>query len=585
MIMDAGVETTRNGEPRYNFFSQEIFGIEKPLQQIVDYFHSAAQRLEVRKRVLLLMGPVGGGKSTIVYLLKRGLEAYSRSEQGAIYAIKDCPMHEEPLHLIPVDLRADVEKEFGIYIEGDLCPHCRYMVDNTYHGRIEEVPVKRISFSEKYRTGVGTFTPSDPKSQDISELVGGIDLSTIGEVGVESDPRAYRFDGELNIANRGIMEFVEMLKTDEKFLYVLLTLSQEQNIKTGRFSMIYADEVVVSHTNEHEYQSFVGNKKSEALQDRIILVRVPYNLRVSDEVKIYEKLLKQSALKNVHIAPYTLEIASIFAVLTRLEPSKKAGMSLLKKLKLYNGEDMEDFKQKDVRELQEEAVREGMDGISPRYIINRLSNALVKQGVTYITPIDALRAIRDGLDQHTSITREERERYLNFISEARKEYDEIAKKEVQRAFVYSYEENARTLLNNYLDNVESYCNKTKMRDPITDEEMEPDEHLMRSIEEQIGVTENAKRSFREEILIRISSLARKGQGFDYTSHERLKEAIEKKLFADLRDVVKITTSARTPDKEQLRKINEVIDRLVKDHGYTPESANDLLRYTGSLLNR
>ncbi len=585
MIMDAGVETLRTGEPHYKFFDHEIFGIEKPLQQIVDYFHSGAQRLEVRKRILLLMGPVGGGKSTAVALLKRGLEAYTRTPEGAVYAIKDCPMHEEPLHLIPNDLRADVEKEFGIYIEGDLCPHCRYMIDNQYRGRIEEVPVKRITFSEKYRVGVGTFTPSDPKSQDISELVGGIDLSTIGEVGVESDPRAYRFDGELNIANRGLMEFVEMLKTDEKFLYVLLTLSQEQNIKTGRFSMIYADEVVASHTNEHEYQSFVGNKKSEALQDRIILVKVPYNLRVSDEVKIYEKLLKQSALQNVHIAPYTLRIASIFAVLTRLEPSKKAGMSLMKKLRLYDGEDMEDFKQKDVRELQEEAVREGMDGISPRYVINRLSNALIKQGVTFITPIDALRALRDGLDQHTSITREERERYLNFISEARKEYDQIAQKEVQRAFVYSYEESARTLLNNYLDNIEAYSNKTKMRDPITDEDMDADEHLMRSIEEQIGVSENSKRSFREEILIRISSLARKGLTFDYTSHERLKEAIEKKLFADLRDVVKITTSTRTPDKDQLRKINEVINRLVAEHGYTPESANELLRYTGSLLNR
>jgi len=494
-------------------------------------------------------------------------------------------MHEEPLHLIPNDLRADVEKEFGIYVEGDLCPHCRLMVDSQYRGRIEEVPVKRITFSEKYRVGVGTFTPSDPKSQDISELVGGIDLSTIGEVGVESDPRAYRFDGELNIANRGLMEFVEMLKTDEKFLYVLLTLSQEQNIKTGRFSMIYADEVVASHTNEHEYQSFVGNKKSEALQDRIILVKVPYNLRVSDEVKIYEKLLKQSALQNVHIAPYTLRIASIFAILTRLEPSKKAGMSMMKKLRLYDGEDMEDFKQKDVRELQDEAVREGMDGISPRYVINRLSNALIKQGVTFITPIDALRALRDGLDQHTSITREQREHYLAFISEARKEYDQIAQKEVQRAFVYSYEESARTLLNNYLDNVESYCNKTKLRDPITDEELDADEHLMRSIEEQIGVSENSKRSFREEILIRISSLARKGMTFDYMSHERLKEAIERKLFADLRDVVKITTSTRTPDKEQLRKINDVINRLVAEHGYTPESANELLRYTGSLLNR
>lgn len=585
MIMDAGVETTRTGEPRYNFFSQEIFGIEKPLQQIVDYFHSAAQRLEVRKRVLLLMGPVGGGKSTIVYLLKRGLEAYSRTPAGAIYAIQNCPMHEEPLHLIPNELRPDVEKEFGLYIEGDLCPHCRYMVDTQYHDRMEEVPIRRIAFSEKYRLGIGTFTPSDPKSQDISELVGGIDLSTIGEIGVESDPRAYRFDGELNIANRGMMEFVEMLKTDEKFLYVLLTLSQEQNIKTGRFSMIYADEVVVSHTNEHEYQSFVGNKKSEALQDRIILAKVPYNLRVSDEVKIYEKLLKQSALKNVHIAPNTLRIASIFAVLTRLEPSKKAGMSILKKLKLYDGEDMEDFKQKDLRDLQEEAVREGMDGISPRYVINRLSNALVKPNVACINPIDALRALRDGLDQHTSITREERERYLNFVSEARKEYDEMAKKEVQRAFVYSYEEQARTLLNNYLDNVEAYCNKTKLRDPITDEEMEPDEHLMRSIEEQINVSENAKRAFREEILIRISSLARKGQTFDYTSHERLKEAIEKKLFADLRDVVKITTSTRTPDKEQLRKINEVVDRLMAEHGYCHVCANEILRYTGSLLNR
>jgi len=585
MIMDAGTETTRTGDQHYKFFKKEIFGIEKPLQQIVDYFHSAAQRLEVRKRILLLMGPVGGGKSTIVYLIKRGLEAYSRTEEGAIYAIKNCPMHEEPLHLIPQDLRADVEKEFGLYIEGDLCPHCRYMIDNQYGGRIEAVPVKRIAFSEKYRVGVGTFTPSDPKSQDISELVGGIDLSTIGEVGVESDPRAYRFDGELNIANRGIMEFVEMLKTDEKFLYVLLTLSQEQNIKTGRFSMIYADEVVVSHTNEHEYQSFVGNKKSEALQDRIILVKVPYNLRVSDEIKIYEKLLKQSALKDVHIAPYTLRIASIFAILTRLEPSKKAGMSLMKKMRLYDGEDIEDFKQKDVKELQEEAVREGMDGISPRYVINRLSNALIKHNVTCINPIDALRALRDGLDQHTSITREERERYLNFIHEARREYDEMAKKEVQRAFVYSYEESARTLLNNYLDNVEAYSNKSKLHDPITDEEVEPDEQLMRSIEEQIGVSENAKRSFREEILIRISSLARKGLTFDYTSHERLKEAIEKKLFADLRDVVKITTSTRTPDKEQLRKINEVVNRLMTEHGYCHVCANEILRYTGSLLNR
>ena len=585
MIEAAGTDTNRLGDPKYRFFADEIYGIERSLQQIVEYFHSAAQRLEVRKRILLLMGPVGGGKSTIVSLLKRGLEAYTRSEAGATYAIKECPMHEEPLHLIPNDLRPEMEKEYGLYIEGDLCPQCRWLLENKYNGDITKIPVTRLVFSEKYRQGIGTFTPSDPKSQDISELVGGIDLSTIGEVGVESDPRAYRFDGELNIANRGLMEFVEMLKVDEKFLYVLLTLSQEQNIKTGRFSLIYADEVVVSHTNENEYQSFVGNRKSEALQDRIILVKVPYNLRVSDEVKIYEKLLSQSALENVHIAPYTLSIASTFAILTRLEPSKKAGMSLMKKLKLYDGEDLEEFKQKDIRELQDEAIREGMDGISPRYVINRLSSALVRDNITCINPIDALRALRDGLDQHTGISRDERERYLNFISEARKEYDDMARKEVQRAFVYSFEESARTLLNNYLDNVEAYCNKTKVRDPITEEDMEPDEQLMQSIEQQIGITDNAKKTFREEILIRISSLARRGQTFDYTSHERLKEAIEKKLFADLRDVVKITTSSKTPDAEQLKKSNEVINRLITDHGYCPVCANELLKYVGSLLNR
>jgi serine protein kinase len=585
MIMAAGVDVGKRGETKYNFFANEIFGVERPLQQIVEYFNSGAQRLEVRKRILLLMGPVGGGKSTIVSMLKRGLEAYTRSEAGAVYAIRDCPMHEEPLHLIPESLRADFEREYGIYIEGDLCPRCRYDLEHTWEGRIERVPVRRVGFSEKARLGIGTFTPSDPKSQDISELVGSIDLSTIGEVGSESDPRAYRFDGELNIANRGIMEFIEMLKADERFLYVLLTLSQEQNIKTGRFSMIYADEVVVSHTNENEYTSFAANKKSEALQDRIILVRVPYNLRVSDEVRIYEKLLHQSALQNVHIAPHTLRVASIFAVLSRLEPTKKAGMSLMKKLKIYDGEDVEDFKSKDLKELQEESVREGMDGISPRYIINRLSGALVREGVTCINAIDALRALRDGFEQHTSINREQRDHYMNLIAEARREYDELAKKEVQRAFVYSFEESARTLLNNYLDNVEAYCNKQKLRDPITEEEMDPDEQLMRSIEEQIGVSENAKKAFREEILIRISSLARRGLQFDYTSHERRREAIEKKLFADLRDVVKITTSSKTPDPEQLRKINDVVDRLIREQGYCPVCANELLRYVGSLLNR
>ena len=590
MVHAGGVDRLNEGTQHellsYNFFASELFGIEEPIARIVEYFKSAAQRLEVRKRILLLMGPVGGGKSTIVNMLKRGLEDWTKTDGGAVYAIKDCPMHEEPLHLIPQQLRAEVEKHYGIYIEGDLCPQCRYSLERTYGGRHEEVKVHRVAFSEKERVGIGTFSPSDPKSQDITELTGSIDLSTIGEVGVESDPRAYRFDGELNIANRGLMEFVEMLKVDEKFLYSLLTLSQEQSIKTGRFAMIYADEVILSHSNENEYLAFAGNRKSEALQDRIILVRVPYNLRVSQEERIYDKLLHQSeALRNVHLAPNTLKVAAMFAVMTRLEEPKRQSVDIVKKMKLYDGEDVEGYKSKDVRELKEETVREGMDGISPRYIINRLSSALVRDGVTCINPIDALRAIKDGFEQHTGISAEQRERYLNMISLARKEYDELAKIEVQRAFVYSFEEMARTMCNNYLDNVEAFCNKERIKDPITEEEMEPDEQLMRSIEEQIGISENAKNTFRQEILIRISSYARKGKAFEYNSHERLKEAIEKKIFADLKDVVKITTSAKTPDPDQLRRINEVVDRLVKDHGYCPVCANELLTYVGTLLSR
>ncbi|OIQ61478.1 PrkA AAA domain protein [Moorella thermoacetica] len=584
MIAGYGVEEI-DGVKHYRFFEGEIFGLERTLEKLVEeYFHSAARRLDVRKRILLLMGPVSGGKSTIVTMLKRGLEKYSQTDAGALYAIKGCPMHEEPLHLIPRELRPDLQREYGIYIEGNLCPVCQLMVEEKYEGRVEEVPVERIILSEEKRVGIGTFSPSDPKSQDIAELTGSIDFSTIAEYGSESDPRAYRFDGELNKANRGIMEFQEMLKCDEKFLYNLLSLSQEGNFKAGRFALISADEMIIAHTNEAEYRAFISNPKNEALQSRIMVIPIPYNLKVREEVKIYQKLIRQSDI-DVHIAPYALQAAAIFSILSRLKESKKQGMDLLKKMKLYDGEDVEGFKQKDVLELMNEAEAEGMSGVDPRYVINRISSALITADTRCINALDILRALKDGLDQHPSITREEKERLINFIAMARQEYDEYAKKEVQRAFVYSYEESARALFNNYLDNVEAFVNKTKVRDPITDEELDPDEKLMRSIEEQIGVTENAKKSFREEILIRLSSYARKGKTFDFNSHERLREAIEKKLFADMKDIVKITTSTRTPDPEQLKRINAVIDRLISQHGYCPICANELLKYTGSLLNR
>lgn len=585
MIASQGV-TEDNGRRKYHFFDTEIFGLDRAIEKLVEeYFHSAARRLDVRKRILLLMGPVSGGKSTIVTMLKRGMEQFSRTDEGAVYAIKGCPMHEEPLHLIPNELRPEVEKELGVKIEGNLCPSCQQRLRDQYNGRIEEVLVERVLISEENRIGIGTFSPSDPKSQDIADLTGSIDFSTITEYGSESDPRAYRFDGELNKANRGLMEFQEMLKCDEKFLWNLLSLTQEGNFKAGRFALISADELIIAHTNESEYKAFIANKKNEALQSRMIVMPIPYNLKVSEEEKIYAKLIKQSDMAHVHIAPHALRAAAIFSVLTRLKESKKQGMDLVKKMRMYDGEEVEGYKEADLKEMQNEYLDEGMNGIDPRYVINRISSALIRHNLEFINALDVLRALKDGLDQHPSITKEEREKYLNFISTARKEYDELAKKEVQKAFVYSFDESARTLFNNYLDNIEAYCNWTKIKDPLTGEEMDPDERLMRSIEEQIGISENAKKAFREEILIRMSSYSRKGRKFDYNTHERLREAIEKKLFADLKDIVKITTSTKTPDETQLKRINEVIKRLVEEHGYTTASANELLRYVGSLLNR
>lgn len=381
------------------------------------------------------------------------------------------------------------------------------------------------------------------------------------------------------------MEFQEILKLDEKFLWHLLSLTQEGNFKAGRFALISADELIIAHTNETEYRSFIANKKNEALHSRIIVMPIPYNLKVTEEERIYEKMIKESDMSHVHIAPHALRVAAIFSVLTRLSDSKKQGIDIVKKMRMYDGESVEGVNQISVDELRNEFPNEGMEGIDPRYVINRISSAIIRKEVPSINALDVLRAIKDGLDRHASISKEDKEKYMNYISIARREFDEIAKKEVQKAFVYSYEESAKTLMDNYLDNVEAFCNKHKIRDPLTDEEMNPDEKLMRSIEEQIGISENAKKAFREEILIRISAFARKGKRFDFRSHDRLQEAIQKKLFGDLKDVVKITTSSAMPDEAQLKKINEVVARLIDEYGYNSTSANELLRYVGSLLNR
>ena len=566
-----------------------LFGSNRAVELWREVLQSAAEGKPTRNRIILFLGPPGSGKSTMVTALKRGIERHTKAEGGAVYAISTCPMREDPLHLVPAELRDQFGEEYGVKIEGDLCPDCALKYGGGDLEALMNIPVNRVFFSERDRVGVGTFAPSDPKSQDVGELTGEVDLSKLGEYGTRADPRAFRFNGELEVANRGVMEFVEILKVDERFLYILLGLAQERVIKVAGFASIPADEVVLAHTNLAEYEAFSANAKNEALKGRMLVIPVPYNLRVSDEKKIYDKLLRRGSAEKHIVGPQTLEIAAMFAVLTRLEESKR-GVSNVKKLRLYDGQYVEGTSQKEADELQLEFPREGMTGVSPRYIIDTLSMALtrgIKEGRPCLTPIDALRALKNGLDYHMDtrdLTTTKKESIINLIAEVRKEYDDEARREVQAAFVFAFEDSARVLFENYVDQVDAFCNKRQLKDMVTGEDIDPDEKMMRGIEEQIAIGESGKAEFRREVLMRIASAARREQKFDYQMHPALKRAIESKLFADTKDFVKLTTSTKTPNKDQQERLSAVLNQLI-EKGYCSHCANELIKYVGTLLNR
>ncbi|HSD82317.1 MAG TPA: serine protein kinase [Anaerolineae bacterium] len=602
----------------YHFFDDPfengrdaVFGLDKPLMDLLRIFQSAARRYGTERRVLLLHGPVGTAKSTIVRLLKKGLEAYTRTEAGRLYSFywlptdgerMDCPMHEEPLHLIPLEYRSALLGEINadhaaadrVEIEGDLCPACRFVYNRLLeqaHGNwrevVRQVRVRRLLLSEKDRVGIGTFQPKDEKNQDSTELTGDINYRKIAEYGSDSDPRAFNFDGELNIANRGLVEFIEILKLDVAFLYDLLTASQEHKIKPKKFAHTDIDEVILGHTNEAEYRRLLGNEYMEALRDRTLKIDIPYVVRYSDEVQIYQRDFNERRVVGKHIAPHTLEIAALWAVLTRLEEPKRAGLTLLQKLKLYDGRTLPGFTEDSVLELQAEAKQEGMIGISPRYIQDKLSNALVSdQTRTCINPFVLMRELENGLRHHSLITNEDqRKRYRELLAVARAEYDELVKNEIQRA-ITADEAAIKRLAGNYIDNIKAYTQKQKVRNPYTGQDEAPDERLMRSIEEKIEIAESRKDDFRREIMNYIGALALDGKNFAWDSNDRLRRALELKLFEDQKDSIKLTSLvSNVIDSDTQAKIEVVKSRLIKNMGYCDVCATDVLNYVASIFAR
>jgi len=611
---------------RYKFFNDPIgngadavYGLDVQIMKLVNFFKSAAYGYGTEKRVLLLHGPVGSAKSTLARLLKKGIEAYSRTDAGAIYTFKwidpsgkgeplfggaiemMSPMNEDPLKLIPEDMRAKVLSEvnaenktdYRVAIKGDLDPASRLVMRELmkrYGGDwvkvMDHVRVVRVMLSEKDRVGIGTFQPKDEKNQDSTELTGDINYRKIAEYGSDSDPRAFNFDGEFCVANRGVIEFIEVMKLDVAFLYDLLTASQEHKIKPKKFAQTDIDEVIIGHTNEPEFRKLQNNEFMEALRDRTVKIDVPYITKLKHEIKIYEKDFNAQKIRGKHIAPHTIEVAAMWAILTRLEHPKKASISLMQKLKLYDGKTLSGFTEENVKELRKEAVREGLDGVSPRYVQDKISNAIVKSDVACVNPFMVLNELESGLKNHALIGSEEKRReYRDLISVVKQEYEDIVKNEVQRA-ISADEDSIAKLCGNYIDNVKAFTQREKVRNKYTGMDEEPDERLMRSIEEKIDIPESRKDDFRREIMNYIGALAIEGKTFDFKTNERLHKALELKLFEDQKDSIKLTSLvSNVVDRNAQEKIDVVKARLIKNFGYDDISATDVLNFVASIFAR
>lgn len=555
------------GSKHYGLFSQKLFGLELPIENVVEHMKAGAENLTTGKKMLLLIGPPGSGKSTIVEILKRAAERY---ENRPVFMIKGCPIWEEPLHLLSVNsgIREKISQQLGIKIEGDLCPVCRDTLKqfkDSDSGKVRwwDVPVVSFRFSIQNRRGIGSYEPGDDKSSSVNDLVGHANLATMAAKG-HDHPDAYTLDGDLVKANRGVCEFREWLKNPDKLNQVCISVAEEKVVKVygSSFPHIHLDTLLIGHSNLSEYKKF-NSKDNEALHRRTYVVYVPLPLRIKDEIKIYHKLIHQEAnmevLKKCHIAPGALEIAATFAVMTRLSPSK-TGISNLLKAKLYNGDkiltDIRKEREKiplDVPELLYEgqtnddiAKREGMFGISASDILDALNKALIDHGNGCLTPRKVIMALRELFEHKAGNTAEDIKRYMEMLSDSdgdsvMVEYKSFVKKAVKKAFLKAYPDMADKLFNDYLYNARLYRQQTSKynRGQLASHErddmgkpIKADEEKLESVEAYLGVDENAAKAFRGEVLEAHSIYTQNNTAFNRETYPPLGQACEQKLLSD-----------------------------------------------------
>ncbi|HVL34248.1 MAG TPA: serine protein kinase [Burkholderiales bacterium] len=573
------------GRFRCQLFEDELYGINDTIERVVDYFKAASAGSEVGRRLLLLLGPPSGGKSSMVILLKRGLEEYSHTDAGALYGIQGCPVHESPLHLVPHTLRGQFRAGYGVDIQGELCPFCASRLQRELNGDFMQMPVQRIFISEANRVGVGTYAPHDPTTADIADLVGSVDLSKVSEYGDEGDPRAWSWSGAVFAASRGMLEMIEILKVKREFLYLLLTLTQEKNVKVSRFPLIHLDETIVAHTNLAEFRKFLQEAENEALLDRMVIIQVPYTLSYKEEARIYKKLTSSTqAFREVHLDPHALHVAAVFSVLTRLQEGDERDTEHAKKVRLYAGEDVEGVAPSEVDKIRAKSPEEGLAGVSPRFVINALSNAIIQSQAKSLTSMDVLIALKDAIESDVRIDGKKKRKWVDFLVTVRKDfYNRWVKEDVHKALFVSFEQEAQQLLDKYLDEVEATLDSRTVKDPITSEERKPDERFLRNVEEKIRISESGKLSFRQEVVRKAMGAFKRGEKFTLDSHAPLHDAVEQYLFEQRRDVLRLVSSSTRPDEETRQKISVVEKRLVDEYGYDPHSAREALNYVTTLL--
>lgn len=575
-----------NGNVRCKLFDEELFGVDEAIERVVDYFKAAAAGSEVGRRLLLLLGPPSGGKSSLVILLKRGLEEYSYTEEGALYGIQGCPVHESPLHLIPHTLRSTFRETYGVEIKGEVCPHCRVRLEQEFSGDFLRMPVERVFISEAGRVGIGTYAPHDPTTADLADLVGSVDLSKVAEFGDEGDPRAWSWSGAVYAASRGMLEMIEILKVKREFLYLLLTLTQEKNVKVSRFPLIYLDETILAHTNLAEFRKFLQESENEALLDRMVIIQVPYTLNYKDEARIYKKLISSAAtaFREVHLDPHLLHAAAVFATLTRLHEGEEKEQELTKKVRIHAGEEVDGVNRSEAEQVRHKMPDEGLAGVSPRFVVNALSNAIIQSDKHSLTTMDVLLALKDAIENDARIDPKKKRKWVDYLVLTRKYfYNRWVKEDVHKALFVSFEQEAQDLLDKYLDEVEATLDNRQIMDPMTNEERRPDERFLRSVEEKIHISDSGKQSFRQEVVRKAMGAYKRGEKFTLDSHAQLHDAVQQYLFEQRREVLRLVSSSARPDEEAKQKISVVEKRLVDEYGYDSHSAREALNYVTTLL--